>query len=73
MTRHIKETKTPRSNKTDKVEIRCSHDSRINFKRMSAEFTDYEEFISWVYENFEYFKQIRPPVTGRMKRKAGIL
>lgn len=59
--------------KTSKIEIKCSEETRIQFKRVAAEFSDYESVIVYLVENYEALKIIRPPMGRTFGKKHGLL
>lgn len=45
-----------------KIDIRCKDsNTKVNFKKVAAEFDSYEDVIKWVNANYEIFKKIVPP------------
>jgi len=68
---------TTPTKKQKKIEIRYIHeDTHKGFKRVAADFDNYEHVVLWLIENYESFKSIRPPSTvpsNRMKMMHGVL
>jgi TusA-related sulfurtransferase len=49
-------------NNASKIEIRCNDPmTRRNFKRIAADFKNYEDVIKWVNTNYASFIKIVPP------------
>ena len=49
-------------NDATKLEIRCNdYDTRRNFKRIAADFENYEDVIKWLNKNYATFITIVPP------------
>jgi len=50
------------STKDFKIEIRCATDKvRRDFKRIAADFDNYEEVIKWLAKNYAMFIKVSPP------------
>ena len=62
--------------KTDRFEIKCSREVRVGFKKIAAEFDDYEHVLLWLIEHYPYFRTIRSPESvpsAKTKIRHGVL
>jgi len=59
--------------KEDRIEIRCNEETKIGFKRVAADFDDYEHVIKWLVENYNDFRTLRVPARRKMMLKTGVL
>jgi len=52
--------KIPRKTEA-KIFIRTDTPTRRDFKRIAADFKNYEELLKWFTKNYDVFKRIAPP------------
>jgi len=58
----MNDKKVRASRKDIKIEIRCSDVKvRRGFKRVAADFDNYEEVVKWITKNYEMFSKMAPP------------
>ncbi len=59
------------SDKTTRIEIRCSSDIKNRWHSISSEFSSSDGVILWLFENYDEFKKLRPVNRKRIIRGDG--